>query len=103
METRGHCDTAEPHGTKETLVTLGKQGERCDTWHVSESNVHGDTADLLGTKENIVTRQGPMEPRRALWHCKGSWNQGTLVTQGRPMDPSVCCDIVGLQGTKGPF
>ena len=22
METRGHCDTAEPHGTKDTLVTL---------------------------------------------------------------------------------
>ena len=119
-----HCDPAGLHGTKgslshcgttETLVTLGKQGEHCDTCHVTEPNVHGGTADLLGTKENIVTLRGLMESRghcdtsglmepwRALWHCKGSWNQGTLVTQGRPMEPSVCCDIARLQGTKDPL
>ena len=66
METRGHCDTAEPHGTKETLVTLGKQGEHCDTWHVTEPNVHGDTVDPFGTKENIVTLRGLIESKGPL-------------------------------------
>ena len=105
MLARG-ADTAEPHGTKETPVTLGKQGEHCDMLHVTEPSVHGDTADPLGTKENIVTLRGLMEsrghcetsgPHGAKGHCEGSWNQGTLVTQGRPMEPSVCCDTEGLQ------
>ena len=78
METRGHCHTAEPHGTRETLVTLGKQGEHCDTWHGTEPNVHGDTVD----QENIVILWVLMEPRRALWHSKGFWNQGTVVANG---------------------
>ena len=77
METRGHCDTAEPHGTKGTLVTLGKQGEHCDMRHVIKPNVHGDTVDPFGNKEITVILRSLMEFRS---HYDTSGPHGTKET-----------------------
>ena len=95
-----HGDTAGLHGTKETLVTLGKQGEHCDTWHVTEPSVHGDTADPHGNKENSVILRSLMEFRS---HCDTSGPHGTkesIVALQGLMESRNPCDTGEANGTK---
>ena len=84
-------------------MTLEKQGEHCDTWHVTEPNVHGDTADPLGTKENSVILRGLMESRG---HCDTSEPHGTkesIVALQGLMESRNPCDTGEANKTKFPL
>lgn len=85
METMGYWDIAEPHGTKETTVTLRKLMEASSHCRTKESTV--DNTKAPGTE-------------RPLFYSEASWNQGAMVTLWGLMNQIV---VVTQRGCLQPI
>lgn len=76
VEARGHCDTAGPLGTQDTIV---------------------------GTKHHLSKQQVLMELKWPLWLHGISWNNLSSVTQQGIMEHRCHWDIATAHGTKCPL